>query len=181
MPSAGERIASSAWGVIFNTVPEPSNKEGHVTSGLCLAQVRIVIEHALWNGAWTLYPKYVSERAYNKPAHVSEPWARDFESSVRARGMDLDLPRSGPRGDEQRYVNLNLALDRLDPGDILFRWDTAPFAKGVYIGHVAIYLGRGLVLENARPSTRPWLQHRGPTLLTHLGCWPITTVARFSR
>ncbi len=177
MPTAGERIAASAWGVIFATVPEPRNEQGKVASGLCLAQVRIVIENALWNGTWTLYPTYLSERAHDKPAHVSVPWARDLEASMRVHGLDLELPRTGPRGDERRYVNLDLAVDRLDPGDILFRWDTAPF-NGVYIGHVAIYLGRGLMLENARPSTRPYVQHRGPTLLTHLGCWPITTVAR---
>ena len=178
MTSAGERIAASAWGVIFGTVPEPRNEHGNVVSGFCLAQTRIVIEHALWNGAWKLYAAFLSERAQDKPAHVSVPWARDLEASMRALGLALDLPRTGPRGDPQRYVNLDLALDRLDPGDILFRWDTAPFANGVYIGHVAVYLGRGLMLENARPSSRPWLQHRGPTLLTHLGCWPITTVAR---
>jgi hypothetical protein len=178
MTSSGERIAASAWGVIFGTVPEPRNEHGNVVSGLCLAQTRIVIEHALWNGERKLYATYLSERAHDKPAHVSVPWARDLEASMRARGLALDLPRTGPRGDEQRYVNLDLALDRLDPGDILFRWDTAPFANGVFIGHVAVYLGRGLMLENARPASRPWLQHRGPTLLTHVGCWPITTVAR---
>jgi len=177
--TTGERIARSGWAVVFGEAPEPRNTRGVVVAGLCLAQVRLVVEHALYGGRWELYPRHLTHRASDKPPHAKDPWARDLEASLRAQGLTgAKLPRTGPKSDPDRYVDLDRAASELQPGDLVFRWDTAK-SDGVYIGHVAVYLGHGLLLENARPASRPQLlQHRGPTLLTPLGCWPVTTVAR---
>jgi hypothetical protein len=175
-----ERIVDAALGVLTGRTPEPRDKHGHVVSGYCLAQARIIVERALFGGAWRFYD-WRTRTASDKPASATEPWARDMEASLRAAGMALDLPRAGPAGDPTRYVNVgaSAAAGLLRPGDLVFRWDTARHPSGVFIGHVGVLVSSDLVIENVNPANRAnrvW--KRGPTVLGPLS-WPVTTVVRF--
>lgn len=180
-PTANERITDAALGLLTGRTPEPRDQRGNVPSGYCLAQTRIIIERALWGGAWRWYDTWWTHRASDKPAAVTVPWARDMEASLRAAGMALDLPRVGPPGDPTRYANVGLAAagDLIRPGDLVFRWDTARHSSGAFIGHVGVLVASDLVIENVNPANRAarvW--NRGPTVLGPL-TWPVTTVARF--
>lgn len=171
-------ITDAALGLLTGRTPEPRNELGHVVSGLCLAQVRIIVEVALFGSAWRFY-EWRTRTASGKPPSITVPWARDMEASLRAAGMALDLPRTGPDTDPTRYVDTKAASDLLEPGDICWRWDTARHSSGEFIGHVAVLVARDVVIENVRPdfrSTRIW--NRGPTVLGPL-TWPVTTVTRF--
>jgi hypothetical protein len=172
------RITDTALGLLTGRTPEPRDKHGRVPSGLCLAQVRLIVEHALFGGAWRFYD-WRTRIAEGRPPGVTDPWARDLEASLKAAGMALDLPRTGPPGDPTRYVDLRRAVPHLQPGDLVFRWDTARHSSGAFIGHVGVLVARDLVIENVDPAyraKRTW--NRGPTVLGPL-TWPVTTVVRF--
>lgn len=173
MPTPNQRIMDSAHAALRGDISLPAK------SGMCLALVRVVLEHALWGGRWHWYDNYLTHSVSDKPAGIMEPWARDMEASLKEQGMARGAHRIGPEGDPGRYVDL--ALTKPIPGDLLFRWDTAKHESGAYIGHVGIAVHGGLVLENIRPTYRDkraglW---RGPTRITPLGAWPITTLIRF--
>ena len=165
-----QRIVASAHAAIRGELNLPTQP------GLCLAMVRVIIEHAFgWpSHEWYRWRTITVKRS---PGANQDPWARDTEASLRAARMDVVLPRAGPPGDPTRYVDLSEADP--EPGDLLYRWDTAKAATGEWIGHVAIYLGHELVLENIDPRARPGSMNRGPTVLSRLGAWPVTTVIRF--
>lgn len=139
-------------------------------SGWCLTLVRLVIERAFhWPShhfyRWRTHPV---ERPGGADPVV--PWARDMERSLRLAGMEVPGTRYGPPSDPARYTRPT----DLEPGDLLFRWDAA-----YPVGHVALYAGRGTVLENVDPANRPGAMTRGNTVLSRLGFWPITTAVRF--
>lgn len=170
-----QRIVQTAYALLRGDLKaEPTDP------GLCLQLVRVVIETALYAGRWILYPVYRTIVVEQAKRASQDPYARDLEASLRDRGMALDLPRTGPAGDPSRYVELAAADAQglLEPGDLLFRWDTAPDRAGVYIGHVGLLMPGQLVLENVR--TRAGSLQRGPTTLAKLGTWPVTTVVRFT-
>lgn len=170
-----QRIVQTAYALLRGEF-----KAEPTSSGLCLQLVRVVIEAALYQGRWVLYPIYRTIVVEASTRASQDPYARDLEASLRDRGMALDLPRTGPAGDPSRYVDLVAANAQglLEPGDLLFRWDTAEDKAGVYIGHVGILMPGQLVLENVR--TRAGGLQRGPTTLAKLGAWPATTVVRFT-
>lgn len=140
------------------------------TPGWCLTFVRLIIERALGWPSHRLY--HWRTQVVERPAgdDGGTPWARDMERSLRSAGMELEGPRYGPPNDPRRYVRPT----RLTAGDLLFRWDAAwP------VGHVALYAGRGVVLESVDPAGRPGSFARGVTVLSPLGFWPVTTAVRF--
>lgn len=167
-----QRIVDAALGVLTGRTPTLDKP------GLCLAQVRIIVERALFGGAWRLYD-WRTRSASDKPQGITDPWARDLEASLKAAGMALDLPRVGPARDPTRYVDRGASGELLQPGDLVFRWDTAQHSSGAFIGHVGVLVARDVVLENVNPAyraLRSW--NRGPTVLGPLS-WPVTTVVRF--
>lgn len=140
------------------------------TGGLCLQLVRLVVEDAYRLPSHGLY----RWRTHAVDGHLrasADPYARDMEKSLREAGMAVSQPY------QERYVVLSEA--DLEPGDLLFRWDTAKDRNGVYVGHVGIYMPGDFVLENINPALRPTAMKRGATALTPLGTWPVTTVIRF--
>lgn len=145
----------------------------------CLAMVRVVIEQAFYGGRFEWYSRFRTIVVNPTERASKEPYSRDLEASLRDLGHALILPRTGPPGDAERYVDVRSAWNEghILPGDIAFRWDTVKDANGVWVGHVGIIMPGGLLLENA-PS-RPGALGRGPTFLGPLGSWPITTVVRF--
>lgn len=166
-----ERIVQSAFALLRGEInAEPDEP------GLCLALVRVVLEHAFWNGRWALYDRHRTHVVERASADAS-PWARDLERSLTRQGMALDLPRRPFEGDATRHVDLSAAAGQLLPGDLLFRFDTARNRHGDFVGHVAILMPGDLVLENV--ASRPGALSRGPTKLSRLGAWPVTTVIRF--
>lgn len=177
--TANERIVAAAWDVIRGDAPEPTDKDGRAIPGMCLAQVRIIIERAFYGGHWRFYDLHrtiIVDR--DRRASVT-PYARDIEASLREQGMALTLPRYGPPGAPVRYVNLEHpdTLRAIEPGDLLFKFDTARDKNGVWIGHVAVAMPGGLQLENV--ANRAGALRRGPLHLSRLGAWPVTTVVRY--
>ena len=170
--TSNQRIADAALGTLTGRTPTLDKP------GLCLAQTRLIVEHALFEGAWRFYD-WRTRTASDKPAGITAPWARDLEASLKAAGMNLNLPRTGPPGDPTRYVDLRRAGPLLQPGDLVFRWDTAKHPSGAFIGHVGVLVARDVVIENVSPANRASrFLNRGPTVLGPL-TWPVTTVARF--
>lgn len=129
--------------------------------GFCLKVVRQIIESACDMPSHTLYKDYVTE--WVQPAGYPRDnghWARDFERSLRNKGMAIDP------GDAA-------------PGDILCRWDTAwSNAWGAYIGHVAIVMPDGFVFENVNPKYRKHPMARAALVLAPHQ-WEPSTVIRF--
>lgn len=167
-----ERIVQSAFALLRGEInAEPDHP------GLCLAMVRVVIEHAFYGGRWAWYDAHRSHVVERRSPDKATPWARDMERSLTRQGMALELPRRPFEGDLTRYVDLTAALPQLQPGDLLFRWDTARNSYGDDVGHVAILMPGDLVLENV--ASRAGALSRGPTKLSRLGAWPVTTVVRF--
>lgn len=150
---------------------------------MCLALVRVVIESAFYGGRYAWYSDFRTIVVDRMTRESADPYARDMERSLRDdAGMGLILPRLPFEGDRERYVDLVAALGegQIVPGDLLWRWDAAPDRKGVNRGHVGILMPGGLVLENAPVGhPRGGALNRGPTHLTRLGVWPVTTVTRF--
>lgn len=138
--------------------------------GLCLALVRLVIEDAYKMMPYEFY-RWRREIVDQNVRASQDPYARDMERSLRYAGMTVGLDYHG------RYVNLDDT--RIKPGDLLFRYDTAKDAHGIWVGHVGILMPGNLVLENIDPRGRLKSLSRGPTCLTPLGFWPVTTVVRF--
>lgn len=166
-----ERIVQAAYDVLRGDV----NTEPH-QSGLCLALVRVVIERAFYAGHWRFYDLHRSVIVQQDERASDVPYARDLEASLRAQGMALGLPRTGPDGDPIRYVDPD-ALRDVEPGNIVFRWDTAKDRNGVFVGHVAVVMPGRLLLENV--ASRHGSLSRGPTKLSPLGSWPVTTVVQY--
>ena len=166
-----ERIVQTAYDVLRGDVQaEPKS------SGLCLALVRVVIEHAFYGGAWRFYDLHRTVIVNQAERFSQDPYARDLEASFRDQGMAVTLPRWGIGLDPLRCVHPD-ALAAVEPGSILFRWDTAKDRNGIYIGHTAIVMPGRLVLENV--ASRYMALQRGPTTLSRLGAWPVTTVVRY--
>lgn len=166
-----ERIVQAAYDVLRGDVQaEPKS------SGLCLALVRVVIEHAFYGGAWRFYDLHRTVIVNPRERASQDPYARDMEASLRDQGMALPLPRVPYGNDLSRYIDPS-ALDTVEPGTLIFRWDTAKDRNGVYVGHVGIVMPGRLVLENV--ANRYGALQRGPTTLSRLGAWPVTTVVRY--
>lgn len=163
------RITKAAYAAARGTLPLPD------ASGLCLAAVRIIIEHALFSGQWRWYDWRTQpvERVQGAPKSAHDPVARDMERSLTRAGMAIPLPNSGGR---------HLTPDNtLVPGDLLFRWDAAAWKWGEipYYGHVGVLLDGGLVLENINPAYRSHSLQRGVTALTPIDRFQFTTAIRF--
>jgi hypothetical protein len=171
-PTANDRIVDAAHQLLRGELAEPRR------SGLCLQLVRVVIERAYGLPSHDWYRRWRTITVWRSPGSDRDPWARDMEASLRDARKDLPLPRTGPAGDPARYVDL--AAPDLLPGDLLFRWDTARNAAGDFVGHVGILMPGGLVLENVSPTYRAGALSRGPTVLSRLGAWPVTTAVRFT-
>lgn len=163
------RIVKAAYAAARGTLPLPD------ASGLCLAAVRIIVEAALFNGAWRFYDWRTQpvERKAGAPREAFEPVARDMERSLVRAGMALPLEHHGTR-----YAAPD---DTLVPGDLLFRWDTAAWKWGEveHYGHVGVLLDGGLVLENIKPSNRSFSLQRGVLSLTPIDRFTFTTAIRF--
>jgi hypothetical protein len=164
-------IVKSAWKAIAGDYDIPQG------SGYCLALVRRVVEEAYRMPPHGFY-KWRTHTVERK-SDLNIPWARDMERSLRAAGMEVEAPRTGPELDPKRYVEIYQA--NLQEGDLLFRWDVARSRTGEFIGHVGIYLGHELVLENINPSNRNARRgmSRGVNRITPLGEFPVTTIIRF--
>lgn len=160
------RIVESSYKALRGGLPLPTK------SGLCLMLTRLIVEdaHGLAPGGF-----YKLRTAVVDPdtRASEEPYARDMERSFRDLGLAVSQKYDG------RYVKAATA-DVL-PGDLLFRWDTAKDSNGVYVGHVGILLDGQMVLENVNPAYRSRSLNRGPTHLTPLWTWPVTTVVRTER
>jgi len=166
-----ERIVQAAYDVLRGDVPNEPR-----VAGLCLALVRVVIERAFYAGQWRFYDLHRTVVVNPRERASQDPYARDMEASLREQGMALALPRAGVGPDPTRYVHPD-ELARVEPGTLIFRWDTARDRNGVYVGHVGIVMPGRLVLENV--ANRYGALQRGPTTLSRLGAWPVTTAIRF--
>lgn len=162
------RITKAGYAAARGTLPLPD------ASGMCLAAVRIIVEHALFGGKWEWYRWRTQpvERVPGAPKSAHDPVARDMERSLTRAGMALKLKQQG------RYL---LPDKTLIPGDLLFRWDAAAWKYGMvpYYGHVGVLLDGGLVLENINPAYRSHSLQRGVTALTPIDRFQFTTAIRF--
>jgi hypothetical protein len=159
-------IARAAYALVRGDLPAPSK------SGLCLQLVRLVVESAYGMKPHEFY-RWRTHPVERLPGDDNDPWARDMERSLREAGM------AALRPDEGRYVSTETLLLNGNPGDLLFRWDTAKNARGSFVGHVGILLGGGLVLENVNPAYRPASLMRGVTALTPVSKFLTTLAVRF--
>jgi hypothetical protein len=166
--TTNQRITEAAYAAARGTLPLPD------ASGLCLAATRIIVEHGLFNGRrefyrWLTHPV---ERKPGAPQSAFTPVARDMERSLTRAGMSLTLARDG------RHATPD---DTLQPGDLLFRWDSAAWSWGEvpFYGHVGVLLHGGLVIENIRPDYRAHSLQRGVTSLTPIDRFVFTTAVRF--
>lgn len=159
-------IARAAYGVLRGELAVPEK------SGLCLQLVRLVVESAYGMKPHGFY-NWLTHPVERLPGDDHDPWARDMERSLREAGMASLLP------DEGRYVSAERLAAGGNPGDLLFRWDTAKNRQGSHVGHVGILLGGGLVLENVNPAYRPGSLVRGATALTPITKFLTTLVVRF--
>lgn len=153
-----ERIVRAAVDAANGKTPTIPTKPG-----LCLAFVRCVIEDALKLPSHELYRRFLvagTSRRGNDPAAnlreaKTDPWAADLEASAKKLGWAIP------------------ALLR-KPGDVVFCHEAAK-----PVGHVAIVLSRGLVIENIHPNYRPNSIHLGNSLsITPYAAAPWTLVAR---
>lgn len=155
-------VVDSAYKLLRGEIAAPEKP------GYCLKLVRLVVEDAYSLGSHGLY-RYRSRVVDADKRASRDPYARDMEASLRDQGMAVSQVYDGP------YVDQEFA--QLEPGDLLFRFDVAKDARGVYIGHVGVLMPGGLVLENVTPRANSL--SRGYTCLTPLWTWPVTTVVRF--
>ena len=156
-----ERIVQAAYDVLRGDVrDEPKG------AGLCIALVRVVIERAFYAGQWRFDDLHRTVIVNPRERASQDPYASDMEASLRDQGMALPLPRVLCGNDLSRYIDPT-ALDTAQPGTLLFRWDTAKYRNGVYVGHGGILVPGRLVLENV--ANRYGALQRGPTTLSRLG------------
>lgn len=133
-------------------------------SGMCLQFVRLVVERALGLPSHSMYEKWlVAATTRRGPDPVSnlaqaklDPWAADFEASVKKLGWAVP------------------SLLR-QPGDLVFNHDAAK-----PVGHIGILWTRDLVIENIHASFRPnSVRARAPHIsVTPYASRPWTLVAR---
>lgn len=179
--STNEKIVAAAWKAIRGQLYAFEDKPG-----MCLASVRSVVEHAVGWPSHMLYAYHLTERVETPTADspfrwTRNPHARDLERSLRNQGMAV------PRAE-------------MLPGDLLFNHDAAPYypegwaddfpgvpfpSSPVNIGHVMVYLGEGMVLENINPKYRRYGFTRDNLSITPLDEYEvhqgeITTVIRFA-
>ena len=158
------RILKSAYEVIHGRLQEPTDARGKPIAGMCLKQVRVIVEHAFGMRSHQWYEDYVTE--WVQPDGYDRSlghWARDAERSLRNLGMAVPL--------ESRR-----------PGDLMFNWRTAYSQRwGAFIGHVGVLLPGDLILENINPSFRVGRGFaRYTTGITPVSAWEdVTTVVRF--
>ena len=164
---ANEKIAASAERVLTGELSVPSQ------SGLCLKLVRLVVEDAFDWPSHKFY-EYRSDIVERHAKDNREPWARDMERSLGNQGMTVLVPDW-----RERYVSPGEILEKGEPGDLLFRWNTARTRFGTYVGHVGVLMENGLVLENINPAYRSKSFMRGVTGLTPLEHFLVTRVVRF--
>lgn len=174
-PTPGDLIAKAALAVMRGQVPNTP-----VESGECLAFVRVVVQRALAISFDEFYSHgiRVESKTPNRPW-----WARDMERGLRAEGWAVNTPRYGPTGDPGRYQQTE-NVRNIRPGDLFFRNDTATNRQGEDVGHVGIYMGGGLIMENIDPQYRPYsarLAKDYNVSLTPIGSWPVTTIIRWRR
>ena len=141
-------------------------------AGMCLAFVRVVVQHALGIS----YDEFYSHGIRVESVAQGRPWwARDMERGLRdGAGWAVDGERYG-KGN--RYIRTDVAR----PGDLLFKWDTAVNRTGEFVGHVGICLG-GVLIENISPNYRPnsaRLARNRNVSLTPVGEWDATTIIRW--
>lgn len=140
-----EAIVKAAEAVFRNPPADLRNN-----AWLCLKFVRIVIEKAFDMKPADLYRYYCVDWVQPKGYDVNNGhWARDFERSARKTQQQLHP-------------------EEIRVGDLLFKYDAAvlgqktwaawfpgqPYQPGTWVGHVAIYLGNGVIIENANPAWR---------------------------
>lgn len=147
------------------------------TPGNCLVLVRVIVQQAYKIS----YDEFYSHRTNPVPRDYDRhiPWARDMERSLRPK-WSVRTRRVGPPNDPFKYVDWTDPA--IKPGDILFKWDTAENKRGDLVGHVAIYLGAGFLIENVDPAYRynSFRNSRNPTTnITPLGEWAPTTIVRW--
>lgn len=172
-PTPGDLIAAAALDVMRGRVAGVPTEEGN-----CLAFVRVVVQKALS----ITYDQFYSHGIRVESRVKDRPWwARDMERGLRAKGWAVPLPRhAGGTKDPSRYAVLDER--KLRRGDLLFRHDTATNGYGEDVGHVGIYLGGGLVMEQIAPRHRrdsARLYRHDLVSITPLGDWPVTTVIRW--
>lgn len=153
--------------------------------GQCLKDVRLIVERAFGWGDGEFYDRHRTE-VVETPSPDSEyrwtraPHARDLERSLRTQKMAVDRAAMRP-GD----LLFNHAGAPYNPERWAHDFPGLPFPDGpVTIGHVGIYVGLGLMLENINPYYRAYGFGRKYLCLTPLGQYeafqgPITTVIRF--
>lgn len=145
--------------------------------GNCLVLVRVIIQNAYKISYDEFYAHRTNPVPRDYDMHI--PWARDMERSLRSK-WSVRTHRIGPTGDPFKYVDWQDPA--IKPGDIIFKWDTAINRQGDHVGHVGIYIGAGLLVENVDPAYRPnsFRNSRNPTFnITPLGDWAPTTVVRW--
>lgn len=155
-------------------------------AGQCLKDVRLIIEKALGWGDGEFYSRHRTDIVETPSADSPFRWtraphARDMERSLRVQGMEV-------------------SRDEVQPGDLLFNFRGAPYnpdkwdddfpgvpfpPEPVCIGHVGIYVGLGMMLENINPYYRTYGFNRKYLSLTPLSQYEkfqgkITTVIRFA-
>jgi len=162
-----EDIVDSALMVLEGGLPVPTQ------SGYCLKLVRIVIEDAFEWPSHKFY-EYRTDIVERHPKDDSSPWARDMERSLHNQGMTILNPKNG-----QRYVSPGEIIEHAQPGDLLFKWNSARTRNGTYVGHVGILMHNNLVLENINSAFRSKGFMRGVTGLTPLNEFLVTRVIRF--
>lgn len=153
------RITEAAWAAVFGKLNGLPAKPG-----LCLAAVRVILEHAMGWPSHELYRRALvtgTTRRKGTPAqrlHAArlDPWAADMEASVKQLGWPV------PGAERQA-------------GDLVFN-----HAAAAPVGHVGVLIARDVVLENISPRYRPNSVHLGhhSLSLTPYASQPWTLVAR---
>jgi hypothetical protein len=154
-----ERIARSALLAAQGKLPAVA-----LAPGWCLKVVRLIVEHALFDGQYAMYGKWLSAGTTRRPGDAAarlaaaqdDQWAADFESSCKLNGFAVSL------------------ADR-QAGDLIFNHNGA-----VPFGHVGILLTPDWVLENISAAHRPDSIPLTPRnlMLTPITNRPWTLVAR---
>lgn len=151
-------IVRSAWAAAFGKL-----RGLPADAGMCLAAVRVIVEDAYGWPSHELYARYLTAgtgRRSGTPAQrlaaaQADPWAADFEASMKQQGFVIPNTHAVP-------------------GDLVFNHNAA-----VPFGHVAVVIAPGVVLENIDPAFRPGSIHLKNSLsLTPLESQAWTLTAR---